>query len=108
MEQAYKAVIEKYPDCLLAEQAYFGLAMLNFHKGRWDQASLYFGQFLEGYPQSWQRPLAAVYLGMSYEKSGQPDVAADLYRTLLEIADPKDPRLEKLRASLEGKKEVRK
>ena len=108
LDQAYRAVLERYPDCPLAEQAYLGLGKLSFDKGQWDQAALYFGQFLERYPQARQGPLAVIYLGMTYERSGRPGVAAELYQTFLNITDPKDPRLNKIRASLEGKKEVEK
>lgn len=106
LDQAYRAVLEKYPDCPLAEQACLGLGKLSFDKGQWDQAALSFGQFLERYPQARQGPLAVIYLGMTYEKSGKPDVAAELYRTFLKITDPHDPRLNQARARLEGKKEV--
>jgi TolA-binding protein len=108
LEEAYRAVIEKYPDCPLADQAYLGLGRLNFNKGQWDRAALYFGQFLERYPRARQRSLAVVYLGMIYEKSGKPEVGADLYRTFLKITDPNDPRLNQARASLQGKREVEK
>jgi tetratricopeptide (TPR) repeat protein len=108
IRQAYQAVIQEYPDCSLAESTYVKLGLLNLSKGEYDQAAQCLGQFVERYPQARQRPLALIYLGITYERSGKPEVAAELYRSFLKITDPNDPGLNSVRASLEGKKEVEK
>jgi TolA-binding protein len=47
IEQAYKAVIEKYPDCSVASHACLKLGQINFVKGRWSEAAQFFELFLE-------------------------------------------------------------
>ncbi len=106
IEQAYQAVIQEYPDCSLAGSTCLKLGLLNLSKGEYDRAAHFLGQFVDRYPQARQRSLALIYMGITYEKSGKPEVAAELYRSFLKITDPNDPRLNSVRASLEGKKEV--
>jgi cytochrome c-type biogenesis protein CcmH/NrfG len=73
---------------------------------RWDEAAAYLQQFVERYPQTKPWRLAVIHLGIAYEKKGQPDAAAELYRTFLQIADPDDPRIKKVRTRFEQRKEV--
>lgn len=106
IEQAYRAVVEKYSNCPLAPETYIKLGVLNLNRGRWDEAAGYLQQFVERYPQTKPWRLVVIHLGIAYEKKGQPDAAADLYRTFLQIADPDDPRIKKVRARFDQQKEV--
>ena len=106
IEQAYKAVIEKYTDCSLAPEAYINLGMFNLLRGRWDEGAKYLQQYVERYPETKPWPLTVIHLGIAYEKKGQPDVAAELYRTFLGATGPDDPRVENVRARFEQQKEV--
>jgi TolA-binding protein len=104
IEQAYKNTIARYPDHSVAKRAYIRLARLYFKHSQWAQAADYFQQYLDKYPQArgWHNTL--IQLGMTYERWGKPDVAAALYSTYLEIADPHDPRLKMMKDKIEGLK----
>jgi len=66
IEQAYEAVLERYPGGPLTERAVLNLGQLNFRKGQWDKAASYFGLFLEKYPNSSHWHHALVSLGITY------------------------------------------
>jgi len=93
-------VLEKYPDCSLAQGAYLKLGRLNLAKKQWAQAGDYFGMFLNRYPQAKQRRGVIPYLALTYEQQGKPDAAAELYR-ILGITDPADRRLKAIKARIE-------
>ena len=76
------------------------------HSTHGRQVAGYLQQFVERYPETKPWRLAVIHLGIAYEKKGQPDVAAELYRMLLGAADPQDPRIEKVRTRFEQRKEV--
>ena len=107
IEQAYQAVIEKYPDCSLAGHACLKLARPNFEKGRWAEAAMYFEVFLQLWQRNpeGQRPnrvLSVMYnLGRAYEKMSAFKLAAQVYGELIKIADPTDPRIERVKARLQ-------
>jgi len=98
--QAYKAVIEKYPDSSLVGHACIKLGTMNFEASQWDEAAMYFGQFLEKCPGDIQETTALYHLGRTYENMGELDTAAEVYRIFLEGAEPGDYRIETVTARL--------
>ncbi len=75
IEQAYQAVIENYPDCKSAPYAALKLGRMDFERGQWVEAAVYFELFLEKFPQN-EKPARILYqLGQTYEKMGQFDKA---------------------------------
>ncbi|NIP28295.1 MAG: tetratricopeptide repeat protein [Phycisphaerae bacterium] len=105
IEQAYEAVIERYPDCSLVGHACLKLARLNFEKGRWAEAAMYFELFLQESHdcQRSSRVLRVVLydLGRAYEKMGEFEQAAHLYGEFIMITDPNDPHVKRVEALLE-------
>lgn len=100
IEAAYKAVLEKYPECESAEYACLKLGISNFKKEQWVEAAMYFELFLqksyESPPPSW-----VLYdLGRAYEETGELDLAAQAYNVFI-AAYPDDPRTENVLAKLE-------
>ena len=47
IEQSYKAVVDKYPDCALVANACLKLGRLNLKRGQRMEAAMYFELFLE-------------------------------------------------------------
>jgi TolA-binding protein len=101
IEQAYKAVVEKYPTCPLVKEACFALGRMNMEKQNWEEAAKYYTEFLERYPRTKEWPTVLLYLGITYERRGQTDAATMLYRTYLDISDPTDSRVNMVKAKLE-------
>ena len=101
IEQAYKAVVEKYPTCPLAKEAYLTLGRTNLKKERWAEAARYYSEFLEKYPQAKEWLTALIYLGVTYERRGQMDAAVALYRNYVNMSNPTDSRVKAVRAKLE-------
>lgn len=104
IEQAYKAVIEKYPDSESAPYAALRLGKLYFNKNLWADAAYYFELFVG--MNNGQTPnhvfTSALYdLARSYEKMGNHDMAVAMYRIFIEIADQDDLRIETVRATLQ-------
>jgi len=108
IEQAYQAVIEKYPDCSLAGHACLKLAWPNFKKGRWAEAATYFELFVQKRPDDPRSSRVLYDLGQAYEKMGELDRAVEIYRIFLEIAEPGDPRMKSVKTQLEKLKGVQK
>jgi tetratricopeptide (TPR) repeat protein len=86
MEQAYKVVMENYPDCPAANDALMGLGNLNYGRGQWTEAAKYYELFLEKFPadKRWNDVLYS--LAYAYQKMGQSQLAAELRRTFIEVA----------------------
>jgi len=108
IEQAYKAVIEKYPDCSLVGHACLKLAQPNFAKGRWAEAATYFELFLEKAPEDPRRVNVLYDLGRAYEQMGELNLAAEVYRIFIETANPGDSRVKTVKAELEKLEGVKK
>jgi tetratricopeptide (TPR) repeat protein len=108
IERAYKAVIEKYPACSLVGHSCLKLAKPSFQKGQWSDAAMYFEIFLEKSPDDPRLSYVLYDLGRAYEKMGELDMAAEVYRTFIELADPTDPRIKTVKAWLESLKETEK
>jgi tetratricopeptide (TPR) repeat protein len=102
MEQAYKAVIEKYPDCSLVGPACLKLGWPRFQKGQWSDAAYYFELFLQKSPSDDPLSSGVLYnLGQAYEQMGKLDLAAEIYRTFIQMSRPTDPRIKTAQALLE-------
>jgi tetratricopeptide (TPR) repeat protein len=101
IEQAYKAVIEKYPDCTSAKDAWMELGWLNFKRGQWAEAAQCWELSLKKDPENRLPPHILYPLGRAYEEIGQPDKAAQVYREFIKSVDPSDPRIETVKARLE-------
>jgi len=101
IEQAYKAVVEKYPTYFLAQEAYLSLGRMSLEKQQWEQAARYYSEFLEKYPQAKQWHTALAYLGLTYERMGQTNAAAALYRTYIETDNPTDKCMKVIQAKLQ-------
>lgn len=104
IEQAYHALIEKYPDSEQAKYIAFDLGQANFDKGNWADAAMYFelavqksyeNEDLKGVPQIVYR------LGQVYEKMGESELAAQVYKDFLNTSDPNDPHTKAIEAKLE-------
>ncbi|MFQ6035174.1 MAG: tetratricopeptide repeat protein [Sedimentisphaerales bacterium] len=100
IEQAYQAVIEKYPDCSLAGHAHLKLSQLSFEMGQLVDAVKYYELFLENYPQDTRYSQTLYHLARTYEKMGELDRAVEIHRIFLEIAEPGDRRIKTVQARL--------
>lgn len=84
------------------------MAQSNFQKGQWSDAAMYFELFLEKSPDDPRRSYVLYDLGRAYEKMGELDMAAEVYRAFIELADLTDRRIKKVKAWLESLKETEK
>jgi len=101
IEQAYRRVLESYPECGLAGKAWEKLGWLNFEKGQWAKAAGCFELSLEKSPED-RKPVHILYaLGRAYEEIGQLDKAAQVYNEFINTVPSIDSRVEKVRARLE-------
>ena len=101
IEQAYQAVIEKYPDCSLAGHAHLKLSQLSSEMGQLVDAAEYYELFLENYPQDTRYSQILYHLAQTYEKMGELDRAVvEIYRIFLEIAEPGDWRIKAVQTRL--------
>jgi tetratricopeptide (TPR) repeat protein len=108
IEQAYEALVSRYPDCSMAQGAYLKLGRQYVAKGQWDRAVEVYGLYLNRYPQDKAWSKALIDLAVTYERMGRTTAAAELYRTYLGIVDSTSPRARIMQAKLdrlEGKKE---
>jgi len=108
IEQAYEAVIEKYPNCSLVDNACLRLAGLNFKNERWATAAEYFELYLEAYSDDRRQQNILLNLGFAYEKMGELATAAEVYGQFIEIAGPDDCRVKNLQKRIEKLKGVEK
>ena len=100
IEESYIAVIEKYPDSSVAAHAHLQLANMKSQANQWAEAAAYFESFLEKYPQDKRYTRVLYDLGRAYERMGELERAAEIYRILTEILGPEDSRIETVRANL--------
>jgi TolA-binding protein len=100
MGEAYRAVIEKYPECPFVERASLELAELAFKRSELAKAAEYLELYLE---RSWEDdpriPKALYDLGRAYEQMGEMGLAAEVYRIFIE-ADPNNPLAESIKVKL--------
>jgi tetratricopeptide (TPR) repeat protein len=86
MEQAYKVVVENYPDCPSANDALVRVGNLNYGRGQWTEAAKYYELFLEKFPgdKRWNDVLYS--LAYAYQKMGQSQMSVELHRAFIEAA----------------------
>lgn len=82
-EQAYKAVLEKYPDCPIEEYVYWRLSAMMYRQQRWDEAAMFYELFLSLKPNDARLPVIRFNLGQCYEKLGDTEMALATYRLVL-------------------------
>jgi len=101
IEQAYQAVVEKYPYSGAVRDAAIRLGLLDFKKGQWLEAIQYFELALKKSKEN-RKPVHILYpLGRVYEELGQLDKAAQVYNQFITAVPPFDPRIEKVKFRLE-------
>ena len=100
IEQAYKRVLESYPECPLAADAWGKLGWLNFKKGQWLEATQYFELSLEKTPENYRSPHILYALGQAYEEIGQLDKATKVYEEFINTVPSIDPRVQKVKERL--------
>jgi TolA-binding protein len=101
IEDAYEALIEKYPNCDKAKQALVKLAEINFAKSQWAKAANYYELLLTKFPEN-LRPASILYsLGQSYDNIGDVNEAVRVYNEFLLKANTADPRIENVKQRLE-------
>jgi tetratricopeptide (TPR) repeat protein len=101
IEQAYRVVVENYPDCNNFKYAALRLAELSSGRQQWTQAAIYYEQFLTKFP-SHNRPSSILRsLAEAYDKAGQVDRAVKTYLEFLQTALPTDYRTKEVRARIE-------
>jgi len=101
IEQAYKAVIEKYPDTTAVRDASKKLGWLNFKRGQWVKAIQYWELSLKKSTED-RKPVHILYpLGRAYEAIGQVDKAVQVYNEFLSSVPSIDPGIERVKARLE-------
>lgn len=101
IESAYETTIHRYPDCSFAQKSYLRLARIAVQQQHWERAGAYYTQFLQKYPQAKQWENVLVYLGLTYERRGQEQTAAELYRSYLDVSKASDARVKAIQTRLE-------
>jgi tetratricopeptide (TPR) repeat protein len=101
IEQAYQAVVEKYPDSDPARYVLLRLAWQSVDNGQWDEAANYLAMFLDRYPDAPQVPDALYRLAEAYTQIGEPGAAVCAYQEFISTARPDDRRIEAVQARLE-------
>ena len=74
IEKAYTAVVEKYPDCEVAENALLRLGQINFANGKFFESAMYFEMLLEKKPQEFCNISADLI--KAYEKMGNTEMVS--------------------------------
>jgi tetratricopeptide (TPR) repeat protein len=101
IEQAYEAVVEKYPNCDKVKNASVKLAEMNFKKGQWDKAATYYEILLATFPEN-EKPASVLYLlGQSYDNMGKKNEAIKAYNNFLLKANLGDPRIGNVRQRIQ-------
>jgi tetratricopeptide (TPR) repeat protein len=100
MEQAFKAVIENYPDCPSDGHACLKLAGIYFSRNNPAKAAYYLELFLEKNYDDPRVPKVLYDLGGAYEQMGQLDLAVETYTKFIE-EDPNNRLVETVKAKLE-------
>ncbi|MHC4457930.1 MAG: tetratricopeptide repeat protein, partial [Planctomycetota bacterium] len=101
IEDAYRAVVENYPDSTSVREASLKLGWLNFKRGLWLEAAEYFELSLQQSPEN-QRPVHILYpLGRAYEEIGQLDKAIQVYEEFINTAPSFEPHIDEVKARIE-------
>ena len=111
IQQAYQAVVEKYPDSQSAPFAALKLGQINLAKRQWPDVAYYLELFV--YQEDGEKPYflftGALYdLGQAYEQLDMLDRAIEVYGVFMQTADPDDSRIKTVKAKLEKFEGVKK
>lgn len=101
IEQAYISVVEKYPDSKSAPSAALKLGQMNFKKGQWIEAAMYFELYRQKCSDNQQWARVVYDLGRAYENAGAFEEAIEVYDEFIKTAEPDDPRVKTVKARLE-------
>jgi tetratricopeptide (TPR) repeat protein len=82
-KEAYKKLMEMYPQSGLVDDALFGVAAVNRRAEKYDEAIAGFKLFMSVHPQSELVPDAAAYIAICTEKKGDTTAALQLYERYL-------------------------
>jgi TolA-binding protein len=92
-EQAYKSVIEKYPNSAAMTSAALELGDFYVSKGLWEQAVFYFETGIQKSREQNDKPKETVILyklGQAYEGMGKSEKTIQLYSDFVKTADAND------------------
>ena len=106
IEQAYQAVVEKYPDSPVIREASIKLGWLNFKGGDFETAEKYFADALEEFPEGCKPQDALYALARICHKNGKYAKAEQAYTKLLEYVKPDSPEAEKVVVMIAQVKEL--
>ena len=105
IEEAYRVLVDQYPDSVPAPHAALRLGSIHLQKEQLSGAARYYEFFLQKYQG--QRPTLIIdiiyQLAQAYEKMGEFDKAVEKYGIFMEIAPsvyPDDSRMDIVRAKL--------
>ena len=101
VEEAYKAVLENYPDYGLVKPSLLRLCRMNVERGRWVEAAMYHELYLQKFPEDERLSYILYTLGKCYKNMGEFNMAVVVYERFLKAADPDDSRMERVIARLE-------
>lgn len=88
---AYRKLMDVYPQSGLVDDALFGIAAVNRRAEKYDDAIAGFKMFMSVYPQSELVPRAAAYIGVCTEKKGDTAAALQMYeRWLIDFPKSED------------------
>ncbi len=101
IEQAYRVLVEKYPDCPSVKHALSRLGQISFWRSDWPGVINYFGRYLQKALGTQPPAYMMYYLGRAYDETSQPDLAVYFYTNFTQTAEPNDPSMETVLARLE-------
>ena len=90
IEEAYKKVIQNYPNCGLTNHASIELGRMKFNEANWSEAAMYFEIFIDKCDYDNRVPYVLEKLGQSYEQMGQLEAAIQVYSTFIESSEPNE------------------
>jgi len=111
VEEAYRAVVEKYPDSNSAPVAALKLGQINLARRQWPDVAYYLELFVnkeDGRAPHFLFTGAMYDLGQAYEQLGEVDGAIEVYGVFMQTADPDDSRIKTVKAKLEKFEGVKK
>jgi hypothetical protein len=101
IEEAYKGLVEKYPNCDKFKYASLKLADLNFEEGKWAEAASYYELLLTKFSEK-ERPARILYqLGRAYNKMGKMEETVKICNEYLMKTFKGDPHIAEIRQDLE-------
>jgi len=109
IENAYRAVVENYPNCRSAGEAVLRLGRLFYEKRNWMEAAKCLESFLLKNDEKGDARMVLdvlTHLALVYEKMGQHDAARQVGTRLANLAGSDDPRVQLVQAHLRRPQEM--